>query len=81
VVILNSVANAQKALPFLKRHKNIYGYFDNDESGRKAFQKIKSFCFSVENMSLSYSGYKDLNDYLCDKKQVSDKKKSPGFRL
>jgi hypothetical protein len=81
VAILNSVANVNKALPFLKRHKNIYAYFDNDESGRKAFQKIKSFCFSVENMSLSYSGYKDLNDYLCDKKQVSDIKKSQGFRL
>jgi hypothetical protein len=32
-------------------------------------------------MSLSYSGYKDLNDYICDKKQVLDITKSPGFRL
>jgi hypothetical protein len=81
VVILNSVANVQKALLFLKRHKNIYAYLDNDRSGRKAFQKIKSSCFSVENMSVSYCGHKDLNDYLCGKKQVSDKKKSPGFKL
>jgi len=81
VAILNSVANIQKALPFLKEHKNIYTFFDNDESGRKAFQKIKSFCFSVDDMSIRYAGYKDLNDYLCGKKQVQEIKTYRGFRL
>ncbi len=81
VAILNSVANIKKALPFLKEHKNICVFFDNDESGRKAFQKIKSSGFSVDDMSIRYAGYKDLNDYLCGKKQVQEMKKSRGFRL
>lgn len=57
VAILNSVANIQKAIPFLKEHKNICGFLDNDESGRKAFQKIKSSCFSAKDMSVRYAGY------------------------
>ncbi|MCG6188591.1 toprim domain-containing protein [Maribellus maritimus] len=81
VVILNSVANIKKALPFLKEHKNICAFLDNDESGRKAFQMIKLSCFSVDDMSIRYTGYKDLNDYLCGKKQVQEMKKSRGFRL
>jgi hypothetical protein len=81
VAILNSVANIKKVLPFLKEHKNIYAFLDNDESGRKAFQKIKSPCLSVDDMSVKYAGYKDLNDYLCGKKQVQEMKKSRGFRL
>ena len=81
VAILNSVANVQKTLPFLKEHKNIYAYLDNDESGRKAFQKIKSSCPSTKDMSEKHAGYKDLNDYLCGKKQVQAIKKSRGFRL
>ena len=81
VAILNSVTSIQKVLPFLKEHKNICAFLDNDESGRKAFQKIKSSCLSVDDMSIRYSGYKDLNDYLCGKKQVQEMKKSRGFRL
>jgi hypothetical protein len=81
VAILNSVANIKKVLSFLKEHKNICAFLDNDESGRKAFQKIKSSCFSVDDMSIRYTGYKDLNDYLCGKKQVQEMKKNRGFRL
>ncbi len=81
VAILNSVANVQKSLVFLKEHKNINAYLDNDESGRKAFQKIKSSCFSTEDMSVKYAGYKDLNDFLCAKKQVQEMKKGRGIKL
>jgi hypothetical protein len=81
VAILNSVANVQKALEFMKEYKNINAYLDNDEAGRKAFQKIKSSCFSADDMSERYKGYKDLNDYLCGKKQVKEIKKSRDFRL
>ncbi len=81
VATLNSVANVQKSLVFLKEHKNINGYLDNDESGRKAFQMIKSSCSATEDMSVKYDGYKDLNDFLCGKKQVQEMKKGRGKRL
>jgi hypothetical protein len=78
VAILNSVANVQKAMDFLKTHQEIYTYLDNDEAGRKATELIKSNCVSINNRSERYAGFKDLNDYLCQKPVV--KKKKLGLR-
>jgi hypothetical protein len=69
VAILNSVANVQKAMDFLKSHKDVYTYLDNDEAGQQAIRMIKSSCLSVNDRSVQYAGYKDLNDYLCGKKR------------
>jgi DNA primase len=82
VAILNSVANVQKAIDFLKSHKDIYTYLDNDEAGRKATELIKSKCVSVNNRSERYTGFKDLNDYLRQKQVVKPemKKKKLGLR-
>jgi hypothetical protein len=51
VAVLNSVANVQKAMSFLKPHREIYTYRDNDEAGQKATQAIKSTCSSVNDRS------------------------------
>ena len=67
VAVLNSVANIQKAMNFLKSHRDIYTYLDNDEAGRKASEIIKSANTTVYNRSTQFAGYKDLNDYLCQK--------------
>ncbi|KAA6323213.1 hypothetical protein EZS27_027326 [termite gut metagenome] len=75
-VILNSVANVSKAIDFIKTHKNIYTYLDNDEGGQKATQLIHSTCSTVYNRSTKYTEYKDLNDYLKGKKQVQEKRQS-----
>jgi len=81
VAVLNSVANVQKAMDFLKAHKEIYTYLDNDDGGRKATELIKSSCLSVNNRSERYAGFKDLNDYLTGKKQVIEKPKKRGIKL
>ena len=82
VAILNSVANVQKAMSFLKSHKDVYTYLDNDEAGQKATEYIKSNCVSVNNRSERYAGFKDLNDYLRQKPIVKPevKKKKLGLR-
>jgi hypothetical protein len=82
VAILNSVANVQKAMDFLKSHKGIYTYLDNDDAGRKTTELIKSNCVSVNNRSTKYAGFKDLNDYLRQKPMVKPevKKKNLGFK-
>ena len=84
VAVLNSVANVEKAMDFLKKHNSIYTYLDNDEAGRKATELIKSANSTVYNRSTNYTEYKDLNDYLCGKKQVLKPevlKKKTGFKL
>jgi DNA primase len=82
VAILNSVANVQKAIGFLKSHQEIYTYLDNDEAGRKATELIKLNCVSVNNRSERYAGFKDLNDYLRQKPMMKPevKKKKIGLR-
>ena len=66
IAVLNSVANVQKAVPFLARHRSIYTFLDNDDAGRKALSEIERLCprSEVVNQSDFYRRYKDLNDYL-----------------
>jgi len=82
IVILNSVTNVQKSLDFLKSHKEIHTYLDNDEAGRKATKLIQSVNSTVYNRSTKYAEYKDLNDYLRQKPMVKPevKKKKLGLR-
>ena len=66
IAVLNSVANVQKAVPFLARHRSIYTFLDNDDAGRKALSEIEQLCPQSEviNQSDFYRRHKDLNDYL-----------------
>jgi DNA primase len=82
VAVLNSVANVQKAMDFLKTHRDIYTYLDNDEAGRNATRLIQSAHSTVYNRSSQFANYKDLNDYLQDKPMVKQemKKKSLGIK-
>jgi hypothetical protein len=82
IAVLNSVANVQKAMDFLKMHREIYSYMDNDEAGRNATKLIQSAHSTVYNRSSQFAGYKDLNDYLRGKPVVKPevKKKSLGIK-
>ncbi|MDR2622639.1 MAG: toprim domain-containing protein [Dysgonamonadaceae bacterium] len=80
-IILNSVANVSKAMNIIENYKTIYTCLDNDEGGRNTTRLIQTTNSTVYNCSTRYIGYKDLNDYLCDKKQVQEKKKNRGLRM
>ncbi|GHT14290.1 DNA primase [Bacteroidia bacterium] len=81
VTVLNSVANVQKAMDFLKTHKEIYTYLDNDDAGQKATELIKSANCNVYNRSTKYAEYKDLNDYLRGKKLILKIPQKKSMRL
>lgn len=74
-VVLNSVTNLQKAVPFLSKHKLINAFLDNDESGKQALEKLKKLNLPVRDISKRYAEYKDVNDYLCGKKLPQFQKK------
>ncbi len=68
-VILNSVANVSKAIDVLHGYGRIHCLLDNDEAGARAYQELrKEFPDRIRDFSHDYSGYKDLNDYLCGKR-------------
>lgn len=69
-VILNSVANVSKAIDVLHGYGHIHCLLDNDVAGRKAYWELeKEFAGRIRDFSNNYNGHKDLNDYLCGKRQ------------
>ena len=64
-LVLNSVFNVEKALQVLDGYQRIECYLDNDEAGRRTFQRLQE-CFGekVIDRSSLYAGHKDLNEYL-----------------
>lgn len=67
VFVLNSLSNLGKVKNTLTAYKGIFTFFDNDQAGKKAVQELQSSCNNVNDLSYSYSGQKDLNEYLCQK--------------
>ncbi|MDR1098596.1 MAG: toprim domain-containing protein [Tannerella sp.] len=63
-VVLNSTACLQKAMHFLNRHSLVHSYLDNDRAGRQALSEIMEQHGRIDDMSILYEQYKDLNEYL-----------------
>ena len=61
-VVLNSVTNLAKAIPFIASHERVYAYLDNDEAGRKATAELKAACRNLSDQSIHYRLHNDLND-------------------
>ena len=64
-LVLNSVSNVARAIRYLNdRHlTHIRAFLDNDDAGRKATNDFIRAGFKVEDMSVHYGRFKDLNEY------------------
>ena len=67
-LVLNSVSNVEKAVKGLQGYGRIECFLDNDEAGRRTFQKLHE-CFGekVIDRSALYAKHKDLNEFLLSK--------------
>ncbi len=81
IVVLNSVMNLAKAVPFIASHERVYTYLDNDEAGRKATTELKEACRNLSDQSVYYRPYNDLNDYLRSRLPVKEHRRSRGRKL
>lgn len=64
-IILNSVVNVNKAVPYLKGYNTINCYLDNDNAGQTALAELTAiFGSTVIDHSMLYIDYNDLNDWL-----------------
>lgn len=69
-LVMNSVSNLKKTLAHLQRYAYIHCYLDNDLAGQKTVETIAGmYDRCVNDEAGRYAGYKDLNDYLRDKKR------------
>ena len=64
-IILNSVVNVNKAVPYLKDYTAINCYLDNDNAGQTTLAELTAIYGStVIDLSTLYSEFNDLNDFL-----------------
>lgn len=69
-LVMNSVGNLKKALAHLQGYTHIHCYLDNDLAGQKTAETIAGlYGERVGNEACRYAEYKDLNDYLREKKR------------
>ena len=67
-IILNSIVNVNKGVPYLKGYTAINCYLDNDNAGQTALSELTVIYGStVIDRSVLYSEFKDLNEYLTNK--------------
>lgn len=50
-VVLNSVNNLEKAVPFLSKHFKINAFLDNDEAGIQALEKLQKMSLPIVDIS------------------------------
>ena len=67
-LVLNSVSNVEKAVKALQGYERIECFLDNDDAGRRTFQRLHD-CFGerVIDRSSLYADHKDLNEFLLSK--------------
>lgn len=82
-VVLNSVVNVGKAMPFLQRHRAVHTFFDNDEAGRRTTAQVQLLAPAVEvvDQASFYRDHNDLNDYLKSRQPIKEKRQSRGLKF
>lgn len=69
-IVLNSVSNVSKVIEPIKKYKVIHCYLDNDDAGRRVVDSLHELLGDkVQDMFAPYPLYKDLNDFLQNKKK------------
>ena len=69
-LILNSTALLFKAEELLRDYDKISLFLDNDNNGKSAKEKIQYQYEKVEDCSLLYFDFKDLNEWFCNSNTV-----------
>lgn len=74
-MILNSLSFLSRIPAFITRYERLYLFLDNDKAGMKAARQLRTRHPQVIDMSVFYSGHKDLNDFLTQS-QISHEQRS-----
>lgn len=69
-IVLNSVSNISRVIESIKKYEVIHCYLDNDDAGRLVVDTLQELLGDkVHDMFAAYPLYKDLNDFLRNKKK------------
>ena len=75
-LVMNSVSNIGRSISYLNNHQvsSIRTFLDNDDAGRRATLELIKAGFKVEDMSVHYGNFKDLNEYHVSRVREQQKK-------
>lgn len=76
-IVLNSVSNTAKAIRYMNAQgiSFIRTFLDNDDAGRRAVQEFAEAGFHVEDMSIHYKDFKDLNEFHVSRMRKQEQQK------
>ena len=76
-LVMNSVSNVARTVRYLNdRHlPHIRAFLDNDDAGRRTVQDFVKLGFKVEDMSVHYKGFKDLNEFRVSRMRKQEQQK------
>ena len=76
-LVLNSVSNTAKAIRYMNAQgiSSIRTFLDNDDAGRRAVQEFAGAGFHVEDMSIHYKDFKDLNEFHVSRMRKQEQQK------
>lgn len=72
-IVLNSLALLPRIQEKIKSYKQVEGFLDNDDAGRKSFAVLKQICPQIVDGSTRYLEHKDLNEWLITQSQLKCK--------
>ena len=75
-LVMNSVSNVARSIHYLNERNitSVHTFLDNDDAGRRATQELIRAGFKVEDMSVHYGNFKDLNEYHISRVREQQKK-------
>lgn len=64
-LVMNSVSNVTRSVHYLNERNitSVHTFLDNDYAGQRAVQEFVNAGFKVEDMTVYYGDFKDLNDF------------------
>lgn len=77
-LVMNSISNVARSIRYLNDSQvsSIRTFLDNDEAGRKTTEDLVKAGFKVEDMSVHYRSFKDLNEYHVHRVREQQKRQS-----
>ena len=75
-LVMNSVSNVARSIHYLNKRNitSVRAFLDNDDAGRKAVQEFVNAGFKVEDMTVYYRDFKDLNEFHVSRVREQQKK-------
>ena len=75
-LVMNSVSNVARSIHYLNERNitSVRTFLDNDYAGQRAVQEFVNAGFKVEDMTVYYRDFKDLNDFHISRVREQQKK-------